>query len=114
MTADPIALDLQRGRLSQTCPDCRRDEAAHAYCSWCFRPMGGTDWYRNGNAAERLARMPATAPVNPPNEYRHSAGHWPSNWGPFPGRQKLPRQGLTPLVGGSNVPDGASRLRAAS
>jgi predicted amidophosphoribosyltransferase len=62
---------LQAGKLEQTCPDCGRWSAATAYCSRCFRPMTEADYYRNGNTAERSARMPhkatqsAVAPRNP-------------------------------------------------
>jgi hypothetical protein len=91
---------LQGGKLEQTCPDCGRWSAASSYCSWCFRAMSPTDWYRNGDPAERAARMPQTAPLNPPSEYRHSLSSWPKSWGKYPGKVRgpqAPRDGQTPL-----------------
>ncbi len=75
--------DLSRGLLEQACPDCGRWEAAGATCSWCGRPMTGADWYRNGDLARRRGVLPATAPADPPSEYRDVI-HWPQAWGPCP------------------------------
>ena len=90
MPAETRAL-LQAGKLEQMCPDCGRWSAADHYCSNCFRDMSPVDWYKNAVAAERAARMPRTAPINPPSEYRHSAASWPEAWGPFPGEQRPKR-----------------------
>jgi len=49
MTSDA----LRHGRLEQACPECGRWEAAGAYCSACYRPMGSGDWYRNGDEDRR-------------------------------------------------------------
>ncbi len=101
----PLILDaetakqLERGKLEQTCRSCGRWEAAHFYCSWCQRPTGPEDWYRNWNLAERRERMPATPPTDPPLEY-HRGRDWPAKWGPSPYARKAPRMGETPLVGG--------------
>lgn len=84
-----------RGK-EQMCPNCGRWEAAHRYCSWCFRPMTEADWYRNGDATERQSRMPKEAPADPPLEYIHSANHWPKTWGPYP-RQRRASAGGTPV-----------------
>ena len=35
---------LSHGKLEQLCPECGREEAAHWYCSLCFRQMIPTDW----------------------------------------------------------------------
>lgn len=87
---------LQAGRLEQTCPTCGRCESAGAYCSWCTRPMGETDWYLPGRGrGQHEARLPAIAPADPPTEYRHAyqprdGTGWPPAWGPNP-YQKPPR-----------------------
>jgi len=93
-----VQAQLQAGKLETTCPDCGRWSAAVWRCSWCFRELSPADWYRNGDQAERAARMPTTAPANPPNEYRDSAA-WPAHWGPYPGktRPKVPREAWTPV-----------------
>jgi hypothetical protein len=94
------AAQLQAGKLEQMCPDCGRWSAATHYCSWCFRSMGPADWYRNGDKAQRAARMPKAAPANPPSEYRHSLSQWPPKWGPYPGEvrpQRVARDAQTPL-----------------
>lgn len=89
---DATALLLQQGKLETTCPVCGRHEAAGAYCSWCFRRSTPADWYRNGDTAAHLARLPKTAPANPPIEYRRAireeGGSWPSQWGPSPYAKK--------------------------
>ncbi len=74
---------LQDGKLEKMCRACGRWEAASPRCSWCYAPVPASDWYRNGDAAERAARLPVTAPANPPTEYRSSAD-WPATWGPNP------------------------------
>jgi hypothetical protein len=79
---------LQAGKLEQTCPACGRCEAAHWACSWCFRQTGPDDWYHNGKTEQRAARMPRTAPGNPPSEYRDAAAKWPKAWGPYPGKTR--------------------------
>ena len=93
------ALLLERGKLEQTCRSCGRWEAAHFACSWCGRLTGPDDWYRNGNLAERHGRMPASAPAEPPSEYRRPS-HWPAKWGPSPYPRRAPRTSQTPLNGG--------------
>ncbi len=104
-----VQAQLQAGKLEQTCSACGRWSAATRYCSWCFLPMGPADWYPNRDQAQRAARMPTTAPANPPNEYRHSVRDWPAHWGPYPGevRGSAPRDAQTPVnpapeqIGGS-------------
>lgn len=98
MTPETAAL-LQAGKLEMTCPACGRWSAASRYCSWCFRPMGPADWYRNGDKEQRAARMPKEAPADPPSEYRHQVSSWPKAWGPFPGvpRYDRARVDTTPL-----------------
>jgi hypothetical protein len=76
----------QAGKLEQTCSACGRWSAATRYCSWCFRPMGPADWYRNGDKEQRAARMPKEAPADPPNEYREVRA-WPAAWGRCPYRR---------------------------
>jgi hypothetical protein len=58
--------DLQRGRLEQSCP-CGRWEAAGAYCSKCYRPMGSADYYVNGDLKRRGAgrQEPPPSPTTP-------------------------------------------------
>lgn len=72
--------------MEQRCPDCARWEAAHAYCSWCFRRMGPEDWYRSKDAAERARRLRPTPPASVPSEYVNTnlKGGWPPEWGPAP------------------------------
>jgi hypothetical protein len=110
---------LQAGKLEQTCPSCGRWSAATHYCSWCFRPMGPADWYGNGDKEQRAARMPKSAPENPPSEYRHSVASWPEHWGSYPGVIRGPRDVQTPQAGGpdeklaySSIPASSSTLRA--
>jgi len=109
------ALLLERGKLEQTCRTCGRWEAAHFACSWCWRPTGPDDWYRNGDLAERHGRMPATPPPNPPLECR-DIRQWPAKWGPNPYARKAPRMPQTPLNGGvtpdsrTSTPDGSPTL----
>uniref|UniRef100_A0A6M3ITY7 Uncharacterized protein n=1 Tax=viral metagenome TaxID=1070528 RepID=A0A6M3ITY7_9ZZZZ len=71
--------DLRRGRLEQACPECGRWEAAGAYCSACYRPMGPGDWYRNGDESRRAvahqkavekARTPLKGPRGRPRGQR--------------------------------------------
>jgi hypothetical protein len=81
-TQKTIEQDRQAGRLEQMCPDCGRWEAAGFVCSWCGRPMVEVV-YGNQDLIERQARMPKTAPTNPPSEY-DSPSTWPEGWGPFP------------------------------
>lgn len=88
MSEDARDSDLAHGRLEQTCPDCGRWEAAHHYCTWCLRPTTGDEWYRNNDVEQRRARLPASAPENPPPEYRGSASGWPKTWGAFPGKRR--------------------------
>jgi hypothetical protein len=90
-----IAKALEAGKLEQTCPACGRWEAAHWYCSWCSRPTGPADWYRNGDREERASRMPKAAPADPPSELL-DLRTWPARWGPIP-RQKPARQARTPV-----------------
>lgn len=47
---------LREGHLEQTCPECGRWEAAGAYCSGCWHPMTASDYYQNGDQAERTRR----------------------------------------------------------
>lgn len=56
--------DLERGRLSQTCPACGITEAAGHYCSRCHRAMGPADW----KAQER--RQPGDEPETQPEPER--------------------------------------------
>lgn len=35
---------LCHGKLEQICPECKREEAAHWYCSRCLRQMVPSDW----------------------------------------------------------------------
>jgi hypothetical protein len=103
-------LDLLRaGKLEQTCRDCGRREAAGHSCSWCARQMGPGDWYRNEDGAERAARMPTSAPADPPVEFRRTyrpeyGDGWPPAWGPNPfeeaarARRSRVNAGLTPVV----------------
>lgn len=52
MTVPPdVARELADKRLSKTCPDCGRAEAASWYCSGCYLPMDHTDWHRETRAA---------------------------------------------------------------
>jgi hypothetical protein len=85
-----VRTDLQAGRLQQCCPGCGRWEAAHWYCSFCFRVMGPADWFRGSKTAteDRAARMPKSRPANPAPEYLDRRD-WPTAWGPFP--EKAPR-----------------------
>jgi hypothetical protein len=92
-----LAKALEAGKLEQTCRTCGRWEAASFLCSWCRRPTGPDDWYRNSDVAERRGRMPAVAPVDPPIEYLAGAANWPAPWGPFPRRQKPGRKPGTPI-----------------
>lgn len=92
-----VQAQLQAGKLEQTCGECGRWSAATHYCSWCFLPMGPADWYRNNDKAQRTARMPKTAPANPPSEYRHSLASWPESWGAYPGEIRGPRAVQTPV-----------------
>jgi hypothetical protein len=87
MVADETLHRLQLGDLEQCCPDCGRWEAAHYYCSWCLRSMGPGDWYPNGDVERRYARFPASAPENPPTEYR-TVRDWPTRWGLSPYRKE--------------------------
>ena len=89
------ARQLERGKLEQTCRSCGRWEAAHFACSWCQRPTGPEDWYRNGNLAERHGRMPATPPADPPLEYRNGRD-WPAKWGGQPICAEGPTDGGDP------------------
>lgn len=98
------ASSLQGGRLEQTCPECGRWEAAHAFCSWCERPMGVAQWYRNGLPEEREARRPDSAPANPPEEYRRAAS-WPAKWGPCPYAQEPASPRRTRGIGTSQAFD---------
>jgi hypothetical protein len=111
MSAAAVSADaqaqLQAGKLEQMCPDCGRWSAATHYCSWCFRPMGPDDWYRNGDQAQRAARMPMTVPANPPSEYRHSLASWPESWGAYPGEIRGPRAVQT-LVNSNRAEKGVS------
>jgi hypothetical protein len=95
---------LQAGKLEQMCGACGRWEAAHWSCSWCGSPTGPADWYRNGDREQREARMPKTAPANPPSEYRDASAKWPSAWGTYPGqtRPKAPRLLQTPVNRGQD------------
>ncbi len=108
MSPETAAL-LQAGKLEQCCPSCGRWEAAGWACSWCSRPMSEADWYRNGDEAERAARMPASAPANPPSEYRRAfrpeyGDGWPPQWGPNPFEKPLsPR--------GSRINEGPAAVR---
>jgi hypothetical protein len=91
---------LQAGKLEMTCPACGRWSAADWACSWCFRVMTpAAEWYRNGKQEQRAARMPTTAPANPPSEYRDAAAKWPKTWGPYPGQTRPKAVGalLTPV-----------------
>lgn len=59
---DDMALLLERGRLSQTCPACGTSEAAGAYCTKCATRTGRPTWYRReASEAQRanLARLHA-------------------------------------------------------
>lgn len=120
---------LQRGQLEQMCPACGRWEAAHPYCSNCFRPMTEADWYRNGDVAKRRRRFPPQAPTREtlplrdrddpsglrdpvPVEYRQGKAHWPDTWGPWPYGQ-APRSGLTPVQEPSEPGDALITLWAA-
>lgn len=99
-----IAKALVAGKLEQTCPACGRWEAAHSYCSWCLRPMGSADWYRNSDLAERHRRRPTAAPANPSSEYLGGAANWPAAWGPFPRCQKPAREPQTPVEPANRKP----------
>lgn len=108
--------DLMRaGKLETTCPDCGRWSAAVWRCSWCYRALGPEHWYRNGDQAQRAARMPTTAPANPPSEYRHSVRDWPTHWGPYPGqaRGEAVRVAQTPVKRGSDAKGDRIRVRLA-
>ncbi len=48
-----ISERLRAGKLEQACPDCGVWEAAGAYCTGCYRPMGPDDWYSNGDETRR-------------------------------------------------------------
>ena len=93
-----IAERLRTGKFEQTCRACGRCEAAGGYCSWCGRRMGPDDWYPNSKGnTEHAARVPATAPTNPPTEcrrtYRPEYGDgWPPRWGPNPYEAARPRR----------------------
>jgi hypothetical protein len=97
-----VRTDLEAGRLQQCCPSCGRWEAAHWYCSFCFRAMGPADWFRGSKTAteDRAARMPKSRPANPAPEYLDRRD-WPTAWGPFP--EKAPRP-LHSLVGPEKDP----------
>ena len=104
--ADVAAL-LRAGKLEQTCRACGRCEAAHRYCSWCFRAMGSDDWYRNRDRTERDSRMPPTAPANPPSEFRRTyraktGDGWPPAWGANP-YERAPRTRRSRITGRSDA-----------
>jgi hypothetical protein len=90
---------LEAGKLEQTCRACGRWEAAGFYCTWCAATIDHADWYWNGAADERAARMPKTAPENPPSEYLNSLRDWPAAWGPYPRRVRGPRALGAPAEG---------------
>ena len=82
-------------QLEQTCPACGRSEVADTTCTWCGQKMRPEDQYAPGKfpASYQAARLPLTAPADPPPEFR-KARDWPAIWGPFPFLKNGRRKGL--------------------
>lgn len=49
--------DLERGRLSQRCPECGLEEAAGFYCTRCCVDTGNVTWFRPTASASRKASL---------------------------------------------------------
>ena len=108
---------LRSGKLEQMCSDCGRWEAASTWCSWCSGPINPTDWYGNGDQAERTRRLPSKAPADPPAEYRRAyrpeyGDGWPPAWGPNP-YKAAGQRGSHQTASGSQSADRSATTAAA-